>query len=155
MKTRRTFLKGLLGFVGGFIGLDLVKAGITSPTKNKGKIQIEYLYLLGGTISPWGIQRQDPNQSLTMVIEAPFVIYWEGRKGNRKGCPMGNIEINLIEIGDKTPLLRNIDTDKLTGWIIPHLTALPKSRRIRKYIVGEMAWAARISLETVETLQKD
>jgi len=157
METRRGFMKKVLGCIVSFIGIGSVKAGNSLPikTKNKGKVEIEYLYLLGGNARPFGIQRQDPNQSLTMVLEAPFVIHWDGWKGHRKGCPMGNIEIDLVNFIDEHHLIRNIDTDKLTDWIIPHLTAIPDHKRVQRFVIGKMAWEARICPDTVKLLQKD
>ena len=133
------------------------KTGNKIPIKPKsgGDVEIEYLYRLGGCARPFGIQRQDPNQSLTMVIEAPFIIHWDGWRGNRKRCPMGNVEIDLTDFGKERHLLQNVDINKLTNWIILHLTAIPDHKRVQKFVIGEMAWEARISTETVKTLQKD
>ena len=150
-------MKQVLGGIGCLLGIGSVKATTFQSVKTgkKGKIEIEYLSLLGGNINPLIIQRQIPNQALTMVIEAPFIIYWDGWNGSRKGCPMGNVEINLVDIGDERHLIKNLDKDKLTDWIIPHLTAIPDRKRVHKYVVNEMAWEARLSLDTVKLLQKD
>lgn len=156
MNTRRSFMKTVLGCVGGLLGINVIKAETipSEKTKDSGKVEIEYLSFLGGNITPFMIQHQATTQALTLILEAPFIIYWDGWKGHRKGCPMGNIEIDLREVKNKT-LIRNIDPDKLTNWIISHLAVLPKSTRVQKYVVGEMAWVARISLDTVKTLQKN
>jgi len=150
-------MKKTLGCICGFIGISSTKAGNNFSIKPKSKrsVEIEYLYRLGGYARPFGIQRQDPNQSLTMVLEAPFIIYWNGWKRHRKGCPMGNVEIDLAGFTEKRHLLQNIDVNKLTDWIISHLTAIPDHKRVQRFVIGEMAWEARISLETVKLLQKD
>jgi len=161
MKTRRSFIKETLGCICGFIGISTVKARNNFSIKpecggdSESRVEIEYLYLLMGNASLFGIQRQDPGQSLTTVIEAPFFIYWDGYKGHRRNCPMGNIEIDLVGFIGEYHLLQNIDIDKLTNWIISHLIAIPDHKRTQKFVLGEMAWKARISLETVKTLQKE
>ena len=155
METRRSFMKKVLGCIGGFIGLSLTKAGNSFPikTKYKGKVRIAYLSVLGGGANPLIVQHQDKTQALMMVLEAPFIIYWDGV--HKKNSPMGNVEINLLEIGDERHLIRNLDVTKLTDWIIPQLAAIPESKRVRKYVVGEMAWEARLSIKALRFLQKD
>lgn len=156
-------MKQVLGGVGCLLGIGKTKATTFRPVKTgkKGKIEIEFLSLLAGNVNPFLIQHQVPNRAFftamatTMILEAPFIIYWDGWDGSRKGCPIGNVEINLVDIGVERHLVKNLDKDKLTDWIISHLAAIPDRKRVHKYVVDEMAWETRLSLETIKLLQKD
>ncbi len=154
METRRNFVKGLLGLVGGFIGIDLVKAGNNHPTetKNKGKVQIEYFCYLAGSSNPFMMQHREVQQTVPVILECPVIIHWEGwkykslggqRRLSRKGCPVGCLEITIKECVGNFHLLNNVDEAKLTNWIVQELEKVPENKR-------NHPWVRRVSLDTIK-----
>ena len=149
MKTRRNFVKGLFGLAGGLIGINLVKADIPSPTKvkNKRRIQIEFFSCLcsNGNFLPFMFQHRGEQEIVPTILEVPFVIHWEGWnwKGNRKGCPMGCLEITIKECIDNFHVFKKINEAKLTNWIVHELENVPINKRNQE-------WVQRVSITTIK-----
>lgn len=154
MKTRRNFVKGLLGFIGGLTGVNLTKAGNISPvgTKNKGKVEIEYFCYLAGSSNPFMMQHRGVQQTVPVILECPVIIHWEGWKYksldgqrvlSRKGCPVGCLEITIKECVGNFHLLNNVDEAKLTNWIVQELEKVPVGKR-------SQPWVRQVSLNTIK-----
>ncbi len=129
--------------------------GWVFPQVGERKIRIEYLYLICGNLSPFSFRYRSDADAFPDMYEAPFVIHWEGFKGSRKGCPMGNIELLIKKFEGEIYLIKNLDIDKLTAWIIQQLIACPISVRVQKYAVNEKAWVVQLSPDTTRLLQKN
>lgn len=114
------------------------------------KIDIEFFASLGGYSKPFIFQHRGDDKPLPTILEAPFIIYWDGWKGSRKDCNRGtgNVEINLVECKDDFNLVRNIDEDKFINWITGELRNVPEDKR-------EQEWVQRISLDTLKLWQKE
>ena len=114
------------------------------------KIDIEFYANLGGYSKPFIFQHRGDEQPLPTILEAPFIIYWDGWGGSRKDCNRGtgNVEIVIGNVVDDFNLIRNIYDDKVIDLIVDELKNVPEDKRGQE-------WVRRVSLDTIKLWQKE